>query len=277
MRGDDNQQEGMFSYISPEKRVPADHPLRPIRKIVDEILKEMSPQFAKLYSAGAMTLAENSLYTVDAWQIFYRALMPDGLITFSRWYFGPEVAETYRLFSVAWATLLSEGIADPTRNIALVYSDRVATILVSKQPFSDVDLDKLQGVVDRLKFKILFSPRDPAQIPELRSVAAAHTLAELAHLRYTGDFDYSPVFDSSPYFFNAVRFRNLARLSDQALQSANLRALFFVFAFMLAAFILVALTIVSRSTAGRTDLAAQRHHSPAELRTSSPLALASCW
>jgi hypothetical protein len=37
MRGDDNQQEGIFSYISPEKRVPAEHPLRPIRKIVDEI------------------------------------------------------------------------------------------------------------------------------------------------------------------------------------------------------------------------------------------------
>ncbi|HXN26905.1 MAG TPA: IS5/IS1182 family transposase, partial [Candidatus Acidoferrales bacterium] len=50
MRGDDNQQEGMFSYISPEKRVPLDHPLRPIRKMVDEILKEMSPRFGKLYS-----------------------------------------------------------------------------------------------------------------------------------------------------------------------------------------------------------------------------------
>jgi hypothetical protein len=50
MRGDDNQQEAMFSYVSSEKRVPADHPLRPIRKMVDEILKEMSPQFAKLYS-----------------------------------------------------------------------------------------------------------------------------------------------------------------------------------------------------------------------------------
>jgi hypothetical protein len=49
MRGDDNQQQGMFSYVSPEKRVPADHPLRPIRKMVDEILKEMSPQFAKFF------------------------------------------------------------------------------------------------------------------------------------------------------------------------------------------------------------------------------------
>jgi hypothetical protein len=50
MRGDDDHQEGMFSYISPEQRVPADHPLRPIRKMVDEILKEMSPMFRKLYS-----------------------------------------------------------------------------------------------------------------------------------------------------------------------------------------------------------------------------------
>jgi hypothetical protein len=45
MRGDDNQQEAIFSYISPEKRVPADHPLRPIRKMVDEILKEMSQTY----------------------------------------------------------------------------------------------------------------------------------------------------------------------------------------------------------------------------------------
>ena len=41
MRGEDNKQEGMFSYVSPEKRVPADHPQRPIQKMVDEVLKEI--------------------------------------------------------------------------------------------------------------------------------------------------------------------------------------------------------------------------------------------
>src|SRR6266576_1452317 len=62
MRGDDNQQEGIFSYISPEKRVPSDHPLRPIRKIVDEILKEMSPKFQKLYSyVGRPSIAPERL------------------------------------------------------------------------------------------------------------------------------------------------------------------------------------------------------------------------
>jgi transposase len=72
MRGDDNQQEGMFSYISPEKRVPADHPLRAIRKMADEILKEMSPQFAKLYSeVGRPSIAPERLFRSLLLQIFY--------------------------------------------------------------------------------------------------------------------------------------------------------------------------------------------------------------
>jgi hypothetical protein len=50
MRGEDEKQEDIFSYVSPEKRVPQDHPLRPIRKLVDQVLKEMSPQFARLYA-----------------------------------------------------------------------------------------------------------------------------------------------------------------------------------------------------------------------------------
>jgi len=50
MRGDDHQQAGMWSYIAPEQRVPPEHPLRPIRAMVDTILAELSPAFAPLYS-----------------------------------------------------------------------------------------------------------------------------------------------------------------------------------------------------------------------------------
>jgi hypothetical protein len=48
MRGADQKQVAMFSYISPEKQVPSEHPLRPIREMVDAALKEMSPRFAWL-------------------------------------------------------------------------------------------------------------------------------------------------------------------------------------------------------------------------------------
>jgi transposase len=52
MRGDDIQQGAMFSYLSPEQRVPADHPLRPIRKLVDTVLSRLSPCFEAMYAEG---------------------------------------------------------------------------------------------------------------------------------------------------------------------------------------------------------------------------------
>jgi transposase len=52
MRGDDILQGAMFSYLSPEQRVPADHPLRPIRQMVDTVLKRLSPRFEAMYAEG---------------------------------------------------------------------------------------------------------------------------------------------------------------------------------------------------------------------------------
>ena len=50
MRGADGQQAGMFSYVSPERRIPANHPLRPIREMTDEVLRQLSRRFARLYA-----------------------------------------------------------------------------------------------------------------------------------------------------------------------------------------------------------------------------------
>jgi hypothetical protein len=50
MRSEDVQKTAMWSYISPEERVPADHPLRPIREMVNAVLKTLSPEFDKIYS-----------------------------------------------------------------------------------------------------------------------------------------------------------------------------------------------------------------------------------
>jgi transposase len=50
MRGPDDQTNHMFSYLSPEQRVRADHPLRAIRRLTDEVFAALSPQFTKMYS-----------------------------------------------------------------------------------------------------------------------------------------------------------------------------------------------------------------------------------
>src|SRR5467141_3657334 len=122
MRGDDNQQEGIFSYISPEKRVPADHPLRPIRKMVDEILKEMSPEFAKLYSdVGRPSIAPERLLRSLLLQIFYSVRSERMLIEqleynlLFRWFVGMEMDEAvwnHAVFSKNRERLLNEEIAE---------------------------------------------------------------------------------------------------------------------------------------------------------------------
>ena len=72
MRGDDQQQDGMFSYISPDKRVPQDHPLRRIRVIVDRVLEQLSPRFNKLYArAGRPSIAPEKLLRALLLQLLY--------------------------------------------------------------------------------------------------------------------------------------------------------------------------------------------------------------
>jgi transposase len=72
MRGEDQNQEVMFSYVSPKKRVPEDHPLRQIREMVYGIVKEMSPRFARLYSeVGRPSIAPERLLRALLLQIFY--------------------------------------------------------------------------------------------------------------------------------------------------------------------------------------------------------------
>jgi transposase len=71
MRGDDEQQGGMFSYVTPEARIPKDHPLRAIRTMTDQVLKE-SPQFEKIYSPlGRPSIPPEQLLRALLLQILY--------------------------------------------------------------------------------------------------------------------------------------------------------------------------------------------------------------
>ncbi len=72
MRGEDQQQLGVFSYVSLEDRVPQSHPLRPIRKAVDEIFRAMSQEFDGLYAkTGRPSIPPERLLRALLLQIFY--------------------------------------------------------------------------------------------------------------------------------------------------------------------------------------------------------------
>src|SRR5215813_2817507 len=72
MRGDDRHPDGLFSYIRPEQRVPADHPLRPIREMVDTVLRELSAEFARLYpKTGRPSIPPEKLLRALLLQVLY--------------------------------------------------------------------------------------------------------------------------------------------------------------------------------------------------------------
>ena len=73
MRGADDHQDGMFSYLSPAARVPQDHPLRPIKKMVNQALNEVWHDFAAMYAKeGRPSIPPEKLL---------RALLLQGLYT----------------------------------------------------------------------------------------------------------------------------------------------------------------------------------------------------
>jgi transposase len=73
MRGSDEQTAGMFSYVSPEARVRPDHPLRAIRLMTDQVLRDLSPRFDRMYSdVGRPSIPPEQLL---------RALLLQGLYT----------------------------------------------------------------------------------------------------------------------------------------------------------------------------------------------------
>lgn len=100
MRGTDFQQEGMFSYVSPESRIPQAHPLRPIRTMVDAALKGLSRRFEAMYSqVGRPSIPPEKLLRALLLQVFYsvrseRLLMEqlDYNLLF-RWFVGMSVDE----------------------------------------------------------------------------------------------------------------------------------------------------------------------------------------
>jgi transposase len=98
MRGHDDQAAHLFSYVSPEQRVPADHPLRAIRQMTDRVLATLSPKFTRMYSSIGRpsiapekllrTLLLQALYTIRSERLLMEPLEYNLLF---RWFVGLNI------------------------------------------------------------------------------------------------------------------------------------------------------------------------------------------
>ena len=163
--------------------------------------------------AGAFSLSENCLYTVESWGIFFDRLQRDGLFTVSRWN-NPHNLETGRLLSLAVATLQSRGVKEPSRHLAVACSGVLATLIMSREPFAQDDLQKLTDTCKKLHYQVLLAPGKLPKEKLYRDIVLAKTPEQLAAVAETADINVSPTTDENPYFFNMLRLGQIPAAYD---------------------------------------------------------------
>jgi len=219
-------------------------------------------------SAGAFVLTENSLYTVEAWKLFLERLTPNGVLTFSRWYFRDGPAEVYRLTALASAALGQVGVTDPRSHIMIVrrmdptkaadIPEGVATILVGREPFSPQDVDTIEGVARKMQFDVVLTPR--FALDSTFTALASGTNLDAFTAKFP--LNIAPPTDNSPFFFQMLRLRDIFNVREwakwqQGTQNFNIKAVFILGVLLIivvgltAACIIVPLMLVTERSALR--------------------------
>ena len=173
MRGDEPRHESMFSYVTPEKRVREDHPLRPIRRMTDAALARLSSRFDRLYSTtGRPSVPPEQLLRALLLQILYsirseRLLMEElDYSVLYRWFVGLSMDDQVwdaTSFTKNRDRLLEGDIADAF--FAEVLAAIKAEGLMSDEHFT-VDGTLLEAWASHKSFKPKQGPSTPPDDPK---------------------------------------------------------------------------------------------------------------
>ena len=151
-------------------------------------------------AAGAFALSENNLYTVEAYRLYLERLAPDGLVATSRWRSGEMGLEASRLLVLCDAALRAFGVREPARHLAVIAGGNVSTVLTSRSPFTDAELERLRAVAAERGFDVLFpAPPDPANAADPATLLQDGPVA-LERIGLVMD----PPTDDTPFFFQTL-------------------------------------------------------------------------
>ncbi|HXM69726.1 MAG TPA: hypothetical protein VN970_01235, partial [Thermoanaerobaculia bacterium] len=178
-------------------------------------------------SAGAMTLTENGLYTVESWKTFLSRLRPGGVLAVSRWYSPGTPGETARLLALATSALHASGIRDVRRHVVLAATHRLANLILARDPLAPADLGKLRDEASRYHFAFLVFPGQAVADPLLAGIVAARNEAQLRAATDDPTLILAAPTDDSPFFFNMLRPSASLRLNNRrggGVIDGNLRA-----------------------------------------------------
>ena len=164
--------------------------------------------------AGAYGVSENYLYTVEAFESYYRRLAPGGFLSVTRWAQTPP-SEGVRVVSVSVEALERLGV-EPADHMAVVRSLQTITLIVKRGPLDDADIEEVRGFADGLQYDLVYHPGIAASDLNRFSVhptpAYHDTIAAILDDGGREEFydgyshDISPVTDDRPFYFHLFRW-----------------------------------------------------------------------
>ncbi|HWF84620.1 MAG TPA: hypothetical protein VG222_07235 [Vicinamibacterales bacterium] len=202
-------------YTNPRVRIIVDDGRSFVRRTPDryDIIQASLVDTWAATAAGAYTLTENTLYTVEAFNDYLDHLTDTGVLTMTRWVF-----DGLRLVSLAQAACESRGW-DAAPRLAIVQHDRVATFLMKKTPFTRGEVTTLREVAARLGFHVLYAPfgnEAPAVSPAMDAVEGtlpsdySRLIEAPDRARFYDEYpqDIRPTTDDRPFYFHTTKLKD---------------------------------------------------------------------
>jgi hypothetical protein len=168
-------------------------------------------------AAGGFVLAENGIYTVEAWRLFLRRLTPAGILVTTRWYLPQAPAEAQRLTALAAEALEAEGIRPAGQHFVALTTHPIAggqirtiTTLVSRQPFSLSEVAALERFARAAGGDILLAPyrRASGLTASWQPLLSAVTRGGFIE---NSNWAIDPPTDERPFFFLQIRPADVLR------------------------------------------------------------------
>jgi hypothetical protein len=210
-------------YTNPRVRITVDDGRSFVRRASDryDVIQASLVDTWAATAAGAYTLTENSLYTVDAFNDYLDHLTDGGVLTITRWVF-----DGLRLVSLAQEACEARGWSAADR-LAIVRQKGVATFLLKKSPFTTQEISELRAIASQLHFDVLYAPGPVGDIGGIGAVGAVSEIEpvqdESVGGTQLGDYarliratdrrafyasypqDITPTTDDRPFFFHTTK------------------------------------------------------------------------
>ncbi len=172
-------------------------------------------------SAGVYALNESYLYTVEAVRLYLKHLTPQGILSITRW-FKTLPRDELKLFATLVEASEKSGIKEPARHLAVIRSWNTVTLLMSRAPFKENQIEAIRDFLKKRgfdaitypgvnpeemnRFTVLENPIYEQAIPKLLSAENRKSFYQ----NYL--FDIRPATDHRPYFFHFFKWKSLSKL-----------------------------------------------------------------